>query len=297
MIKDQNKAYIYAGLTILFWATSASAFKIGLQYLDYFQLLFIATITALVFLFFTLIYQKKLKLLKKLSAKDYLHSVVLGFLNPFLYYIVLFIAYSLLPAQVAQPLNFVWPIILVVLSVPILKQKLSIKSMFALLLSFIGVILISSEGNIMNMKFSNPTGIFLALGSSVIWALFWLYNVMDKRDEIVKLFLNFLFATIFITIVTIIFSEMKPISTEGLLSGIYIGLFEMGITFVIWLKALKLTERTDKISNLIYLTPFCSLVFISIILNEKIFITTLFGLTLIVTGIVVQQVKRKYHEK
>jgi drug/metabolite transporter (DMT)-like permease len=149
----------------------------------------------------------------------------------------------------------------------------------------------------MNMKFSNPTGIFLALGSSVIWALFWLYNVMDKRDEIVKLFLNFLFATIFITIVTIIFSEMKPISTEGLLSGVYIGLFEMGITFVIWLKALKLTERTDKISNLIYLTPFCSLVFISIILNEKIFITTLFGLTLIVTGIVVQQVKRKYHEK
>jgi drug/metabolite transporter (DMT)-like permease len=297
MIKDQNKAYIYAGLTILFWATSASAFKIGLQYLDYFQLLFIATITALVFLFLTLIYQKKLKLLKKLSAKDYLHSVVLGFLNPFLYYIVLFIAYSLLPAQVAQPLNFVWPIILVVLSVPILKQKLSIKSMFALLLSFIGVILISSEGNIMNMKFSNPTGIFLALGSSVIWALFWLYNVMDKRDEIVKLFLNFLFATIFITIVTIIFSEMKPISTEGLLSGVYIGLFEMGITFVIWLKALKLTERTDKISNLIYLTPFCSLVFISIILNEKIFITTLFGLTLIVTGIVVQQVKRKYHEK
>lgn len=297
MIKDQNKAYIYAGLTILFWATSASAFKIGLQYLDYFQLLFIATITALVFLFLTLIYQKKLKLLKKLSAKDYLHSVALGFLNPFLYYIVLFIAYSLLPAQVAQPLNFVWPIILVVLSVPILKQKLSIKSMFALLLSFIGVILISSEGNIMNMKFSNPTGIFLALGSSVIWALFWLYNVMDKRDEIVKLFLNFLFATIFITIVTIIFSEMKPISTEGLLSGIYIGLFEMGITFVIWLKALKLTERTDKISNLIYLTPFCSLVFISIVLNEKIFITTLFGLTLIVTGIIIQQVKKKYHEK
>ena len=49
-------------------------------------------------------------------------------------------AYSLLPAQVAQPLNFIWPITLVLLSIPILKQKLKLKSLFALMLSFVGVI-------------------------------------------------------------------------------------------------------------------------------------------------------------
>ncbi len=296
-MKNQSKAYIYAGLTILFWGTSASAFKIGLRHIDYFQLLFIAITTAVLFLFFILLYQKKLILLKQLSIKDYSHSIILGFLNPFLYYVVLFIAYSLLPAQVAQPLNFVWPITLVLLSVPILKQKLKLKSMLALLISFIGVILISSEGNIMNMKFSNPFGVFLALGSSVVWALFWLYNVKDNRDEILKLFLNFLFAFLFITITTLIFSDIKLVSVEGLLAGIYIGLFEMGITFVLWLKALKLVGRTDKISNLIYLTPFCSLVFISIILREKIFITTLFGLILIISGIFIQQAKRRSNEK
>lgn len=297
MMKDQNRAYLFAGLTILFWGTSASAFKIGLQYLDYFQLLFIATLTTFIFLFFVLIFQKKLPLLSQLTVKDYFHSIVLGFLNPFLYYIILFIAYSLLPAQVAQPLNFVWPITLVVLSIPILKQKLSLKSMVALLLSFVGVIFISSEGNLTNMRFSNPVGVSLAIGSSVIWAFFWLYNVKDNRDEILKLFLNFSFALVFITIVTILFSEIKLVNAEGILSGVYIGLFEMGITFVIWLKALKLAGRTDKIGNLIYLTPFCSLVFIHIILGEKIFITTIFGLILIVTGILLQQVKRKNNEK
>ncbi|NOQ24775.1 MAG: EamA family transporter [Bacteroidales bacterium] len=295
-MKPQNKAYIYAGLTILFWGTSASAFKIGLKYLDYFQLLFIATLTTVVFLFVVLLYQKKLILIKQFSIKDYSHSMLLGFLNPFLYYTVLFIAYSLLPAQVAQPLNFVWPITLVLLSAPILKQKLKLKSMVALLLSFLGVILISSEGDIMNMKFSNPLGISLALGSSVAWALFWLYNVKDSRDEILRLFLNFTFALLFITITTVIFSDIKTLNLEGLLAGIYIGLFEMGITFVIWLKALKLVGRTDKISNLIYLTPFCSLIFISIFLNEKIFLTTLFGLILIVIGIVIQQVKKRNNE-
>lgn len=297
-MRNQQKAYFFASFTILFWGTSASAFKIGLRHLDYFQLLLIATITSVIFLFITLLFQNKLNLIGNLKAKDYRHSALLGFLNPFSYYTVLFIAYSLLPAQVAQPLNFVWPITLVLLSAVILNQKLKLKSLVALFISFVGVIFISSEGNILNMKFSNPFGVFLALGSSVIWALFWLFNVKDKKDEIVKLFLNFVFALIYIIILTPIFSTFNIISIKGIFSGIYIGLFEMGITFVLWLKALKLAERTDKIGNLIYLTPFCSLIFINIILKENIYTTTIFGLFLIVLGIILQQYKRlKEHEK
>ena len=295
-MKNQSKAYIYAGFTIFFWGTSASAFKIGLKYVDYFQLLFIATLTTIVFLFLILLYQRNLNDLKNQSKKEYGRSLLLGFLNPFLYYTILFIAYSLLPAQVAQTLNFVWPITLVLLSIPILRQKLEIKSGIALLLSFFGVILISSQGNLTNFEYSNPLGVFLALSSSIVWALFWLFNVRDNRNEIVKLFLNFLFAMLFIFITTIVFSDLYSINWQGILAGVYIGLFEMGITFVIWLKALKLAGRTDKIGNLIYLTPFCSLVFISIVLKEKVLITTIFGLILIVLGIFIQQMTRKRYE-
>jgi len=293
---NQNKAYLFAGFTILFWATSASAFKIGLQYMDYLQLLFISTATAFIFLLVVLIFQKKLSLIKQIEIKDIGQSVFLGFLNPFLYYTVLFVAYTLLPAQIAQPLNFVWPIALVLLSIPILKQKLELKNFIALLISFAGVVVISTEGNLTNMQFSNPKGVLLALGSSIIWASYWLFNAKNKRDEVVQLFLNFFFALIIITVATYLYSSFENLKMKGVFAGIYIGFFEMGITFVIWLKALKLTERTDKISNLIYFTPFFSLVFISIILGEKIFITTLFGLFLIVAGIIVQQTKRK-HEK
>lgn len=295
-MKNQSKAYIYAGFTIFFWGTSASAFKIGLKYVDYFQLLFIATLTTIVFLFLILLYQRNLNDLKNQSKKEYGRSLLLGFLNPFLYYTILFIAYSLLPAQVAQTLNFVWPITLVLLSIPILRQRLEIKSAIALLLSFFGVILISSQGNLTNFEFSNPLGVFLALSSSIVWALFWLFNVRDNRNEIVKLFLNFLFAMLFIFITTIAFSDFYSINWQGILAGVYIGLFEMGITFVIWLKALKLAGRTDKIGNLIYLTPFCSLIFISIVLKEKVLITTIFGLILIVLGIFIQQMTRKRYE-
>jgi len=292
MKTNQKKAYGLAALTILFWSTSASAFKIGLRYIDHYQLLFIATLTAVVFLFLVLLAQKRVSEVISTNTSDIRRSALLGFLNPFLYYSVLFVAYSLLPAQVAQPLNFVWPIALVLLSVPILKQTLTLKSIAALVISFMGVVFISTEGNILNMSFASPLGVSLALLSSIVWALFWLFNVKDQRDEIIKLFYNFLFALVLVSITTLMFSSFKGINFKGVLSGIYIGLFEMGITFVLWLKALRLSERTDKLGNLIYLTPFCSLIFISIILKEKIFITTLIGLILIVTGIFIQQTRR-----
>jgi len=218
--------------------------------------------------------------------------MLLGFLNPFLYYVVLFKAYSLLPAQIAQPLNFIWPIVLVLFSIPILKQKIGIKSFVALFISFVGVYLISSQGDPFNHRFADPLGVTLALGTSIVWALFWLFNMKDQRDEVLKLFLNFVVAFFLILALTIKESTVFPNNIEGIVTAIYVGLFEMGITFVLWLKALKLAGRTDKIGNLIYLTPFCALIFIHIFLGEKIYITTIFGLILIVTGIMLQQLKK-----
>jgi len=291
-MSNRQKGYLYAGLTILFWGTSASAFKIGLKYIDYFQLLLYSSLTAVIFLFFVLWAQKKLKILKTFTRNQYLYSIFLGFLNPFLYYVVLFKAYTLLPAQIAQPLNFIWPIVLVLLSIPILKQKIGLKSFVALIVSFIGVYFISSQGKLFNHQFADPLGVTLALSTSVVWALFWLYNMKDQRDEVLKLFLNFVFAFFFILAITIKESSVIPQNVEGVLTAIYIGLFEMGITFVIWLKALKLAGRTDKIGNLIYLTPFCALVFIHIFLREKIYLTTILGLILIILGILLQQLNK-----
>lgn len=286
---DQKKAYAYAIIVVLIWSTVASAFKISLRYLNYLQLLFYASLISLLILFIILIFQNKLSLLKTYSKKDYLHSAMLGLLNPFLYYIVLFKAYSLLPAQQAVSLNYTWAIQIVLLSVPLLKQKIGFKSVLAIIISYAGVLIISTQGNILALRVTNLYGVLLALGSAVIWALFWIYNIKDKRDEVVKLFLNFLFGFIFI-LIAIVFSKRLIIpKIPGFTSAVYIGLFEMGITFVLWLKALKLSKTTVQVSNLIYLTPFLSLLIINIMIGEKILISTIIGLILIVMGIIMQQ--------
>ena len=214
---------------------------------------------------------------------------MLGILNPFIYYIVLFKAYSLLPAQEAQPLNYTWPIMLVLLSIPLLQQKIKLKGILAIVISFIGVFIISTQGNILNFKFTNMIGVFFALSSAVVWALFWIYNVKDKRDEVAKLFLNFVFGFIYILIAIFFFSKIIFPDVSGLLGVTYIGLFEMGITFVIWSKSFKLSKTTAKVSNLIYLVPFLSLIVIYFVVGEKILVSTIIGLIFIVTGIIIQQ--------
>jgi len=213
----------------------------------------------------------------------------MGFLNPFLYYVVLLKAYSILLAQEAVVLNYIWPVMLVLLSIPILKQKIGWQSILAIIVSFSGTVIITFHGDFSGFTLSDPVGIVLALCSTIIWALFWLLNVKDKREEVSKLLLNFVFGFLYILIFSAFYSDIFIKSWQGLLGACYVGFFEMGITYIIWLMALKLSATTAKVTNLIYLSPFTSLIFIHFIVGEKILISTITGLVLIIAGIVWQQ--------
>jgi drug/metabolite transporter (DMT)-like permease len=288
MTSNQKKAYGFAALSILCWSTVASAFKLSLRYLSFTELLMFSTMVATLVLFLILLFQKKIKLLKTLQKKDFLLSVWMGILSPFLYYLCVFKAYSLLPAQQAQPLNLIWGIVIVIFSIPILKQKIKMRTLLAILVSFLGVVILSTEGNFSYLQLRSPLGVGLALGSSIFWALYWLINTKDKTDPIIRLFLNFCFGTFFIMVYMFVFSRFRIPPVEGLIGAGYVGIFEMGVTFYFWLKALKLSETTAKVSILIYIMPFISLILIHLVVGELILLSSIAGLILIVTGILIE---------
>ncbi len=288
---DQRKAYLYAGIAIFFWSTVASAFKVGLQHINFIQFLFFASWTSLFILLIINLFRGNLKQLRSLEKKDIAFSALMGALSPFAYYLVLFKAYEILPAQVAQPLNMVWPIVLVFLSVILLKQKISYKSFIALFISFIGVYFISSQGEPGVLAFKEPLGVMLAAGSSLIWSLYWIYNVKKGMNETLQLLLNFFFASVYITLFILIFNDFRNLDMTGITLAVYAGIFEMGITFILWIKAMKLTASNDKISNLVYVAPFLSLVFIHYFVGETIYVTSLIGLSLIVVGILIEKLR------
>ncbi len=299
---NSKKALLFGLATVAIWSTVASAFKISLRHLDPLQLLLCACVASIVALAGVLVFQKKFGELRNISRSEFIRCALLGVLNPFLYYIVLFRAYELLPAQEAQPLNYTWAITLSLLSVPLLGQKMSFKDLVAIMVSYFGVVVISTHGEILTLNFSNPTGVALALGSTIIWALYWIGNTKSTVDPTVGLFLNFLCGLPLIFGATLWFSKLPSIGMQSLLGATYVGFFEMGITFALWLTAMKYAAMpngggTARVANLIFLSPFLSLIFIYFLLGEAILPATVVGLGFIIAGNALMQYKGKRHKK
>lgn len=285
---NQQKAYFFAGIAILCWATVATAFKIALSTMSNIDLLFISTFSALAVLFCILAFGKGIGRLKQVTGREWGRAAFMGFLNPFLYYLILFKAYALLPAQIAQALNCIWPVLLVLLSIPLLGQKIPFLNMMALLVSFAGAVVVAFQGDFSGLSVKDPLGVLLAALTSVMWALYFILNMKNRLEEEVTLFLNFLFASVYISVLICFTGFQLPV-LKGWLAGIYVGFFEMGVTFVFWLKALNMARNTATISSLIYLFPFLSLLLIHYLLGEEIYASTVLGLMLIITGILLNR--------
>jgi len=281
-------------VAILFWSTMSSAFKLTLRYIAFDQLLLWSSLFgAFTLLLINQIGKTPLSF-KQISFHQVRSSAIMGFFNPFLYYLILFKAYELLEAQIAGTLNYTWPIVLVIMSIFFLNQKISFWSVFAILVSFFGIVIISTKGSLISIGNSNLLGIILAVGSAFFWAYYWILNMKDSREETGKIFLNLIFGFIYIIIYLIFTSEPFSFPTGyALVGSIYIGLFEMSITFVIWLLALTNSSNTAKVSNLIYLSPFIALFFIRFTVGEEIHFSTFIGLIFIVAGILLQQLVQK----
>lgn len=305
---NQRLAYFYTGLTILAWSTVSTAFKISLRSLTPLGLLFYSSMTAVVVLGIALFFRPANKEEDSLKAvgKNLLRSLLPGLLNPFLYYLMLFAAYYRLRAQEAQVLNYTWAIVLSVMSVIFLREKFRFKDLLALLISFLGVVIISTKGSFGALGFDDPVGSLLAVSTSIVWAGYWILELKDKRDPVTKLYYNFFIGLLAISILIwfrqsegqcVLFLRADQSRYIGIIAAIYVGIFEMGLTFLLWFKALSLTDNTAKISNLIFVTPFISLVFIGLILHEPIHPATLVGLILIVGSNLFQKLSPRIRTK
>lgn len=222
--------------------------------------------------------------------EQWLYYAGLGLLNPVAYYLVLFKAYDLLPAQVAQPINYAWPIVLLILLALFAGQPIPKKKYIGMFVSLAGVALISI-GTGFNGEMSVSTeGFLLAALSAVLWATYWMLNNRNKvqTDGSVVLFLTFLFGSVYLS-VGALFCGLNLSSLTGVLSGMYVGGFEMGIPFIFFGLAMRKTSNPALINQLCYLSPFMSLFFISVVLGEQIVFTTYIGLVMIVLGIVFNQ--------
>lgn len=302
----------YALVAVLSWSTVATAFKITLKYLSHFEMVLVASATALIVFALVVSLTHKWGELQRLSSRQWMHYALLGALNPVAYYLVLFKAYDLLPAHIAQPINYSWPIVLLIMLAVINGQSIPRLKYVGMFISLGGVAMISL-GNSSEASSISIAGIALGLLSAVLWATYWMVNNRDRAirhddsavsscdsnasvalsdnkkhqcvvDGNVALMLSFMFGTLYLAIASP-FAGVELKSMEGVLAGMYVGAFEMGIPFVFFAMALRTTDNPALVNQLSYLSPFLSLFLIAMVLGETITLTTIAGLALIVAGL------------
>jgi len=293
-MQDKNKAIIYAAVAVLSWSTVATMFKMTLKHFTYFEMLLVSSFSALVVFMIAITIQKKWGALKELTYKQWGWGAAVGLLNPVIYYLVLFRSYALLPAQVAQPINYSWPIVLLVLLAIFARKPIPKAKYIGMFLSLGGVALISLGTGGISGESLPISGLLLAFLSAFLWATYWIVNNQNKKvDATVALFLTFLFGSIYLSVVAL-FVGVNLSSTTGLLSAMYVGAFEMGIPFIFFGLAIRKTDNPALVNQMCYLSPFISLFLIHTFLGEQIYATTYGGLFLIVFGIVFNEYLAKF---
>ncbi len=286
MNKTKIRVYVYVVLCIVSWALIPVCSKKVLIGMNNFSMLLFSNFISSLTLGFYITLKKKWSVLRLYSPADYLYMAFLGVLGSFVYYVLLYGAFGIAKAQEVFVINYLWPVLIVIFAVFILKEPLTLLKIISFLLSFIGVVVIVTKGNITSIVFSNLKGDLLAFFGAVSFALFSVLGKNAKYDETVAVFIYFL-SSFAASLLFIPFSTIRHLDFSIVFWLVINGVFANGISYIFWFYALK-KGNIHIVSNAVYMTPFVGLLFISLFLKEKIYSYSIVALVFIISGILLQ---------
>lgn len=288
-LPNERRATLMGLAAVALWSTVATGFKLGLRELRPLELLAAGALLSLAFFATSAAISGAWRRILDLDRGAHLQMAILGLLNPALYYMILFEAYDRLPAQIAQPLNYTWAITLALLSVPLLGQRLGARQLAGIALSYVGVAILVGHGGLALAPGADPLGVLLALASTLVWATYWLLGNRFGGDSLVAMTTSFFWGCLAILAVCLAADRLPPLEAPTLVYGAWVGLVEMGITFLLWRGALAASASAARIGQLIFISPFASFVLIAAVLGEHIHPASIIALVLIVAGLVISQ--------
>jgi drug/metabolite transporter (DMT)-like permease len=281
-MKNGSKGMFYAFLAVFLWGTTGTTIKLIVARVDSFSVAVYTGLFATIALFIYLIITKKTKELIKELKKHYMFFIIEGVIGLGIQQIFYLKAFQLLPASQVVIVFYSYPLVMIILSGLILKEKTSLLSIFFVLLGFFGVYVLASNGTFIKLDIN--TGLIVTLLASLSWGLFSVLIKLRKVDAEISMFLFNLFGLGFVITLVPLFGLNCFITLTETLGILYLALIPTALAFVLWNKALQ-TTRTSVCSSISLLTPLISLVIISLVLKEKINFDQIIGLIIIVGSV------------
>lgn len=195
----------------------------------------------------------------KLSAwKIPFRTLLVGVYGLFGYHLMLFIALQTAPAVEANLVNYLWPLLIVVLAPLFTKSlKLGPRHIIAASAGFTGAAIAITSNGQAGLSFDFETGYLFALGAAVIWATYSLATTKLPAFPTSAIGLFGLVAGLLAIGAHFVLEAPAVISTSDWWLLILLGLGPLGGSFYFWDAALKAGDPR-RIGLLAFLTPLLS---------------------------------------
>jgi drug/metabolite transporter (DMT)-like permease len=187
-----------------------------------------------------------------------LKTLLIGVYGLFGYHFMLFLALQTAPAVEANLVNYLWPLLIVLLS-PIFTKSLSLNFRYVLaaISGFAGAVLAITSGGSGFGFSSMEVGYFFALAAAVIWATYSLATTKVPRFPTPAIGLFALASGVLAIGAHFLFEPAASISTADWLLLLVLGVGPLGGAFYLWDAALKIGDPR-RIGLLAFLTPLLS---------------------------------------
>ena len=282
-----KKPYLYAFTAIAFWSTTATVSKLLLHSFTTIQMLAGCSAVAAVFLFAVNLFAGKLMVLKTYRLRDYLITAGVGLLGTFFYNMFLVFGIDKMLASQAMIVNYLWPMMAVLAGCILLKEKMTVRKAVAVGMSFLGVVLVTSNGQLSGFTGGNLLGAFFCVLAAISYGLFVVLNKRLSYEASVSMMLYYVVSAVIAVACMLVSGNLPELGGVQSLGLLWIGLGDYAIAYVSWALAMK-AGQTAKIANLAYITPFLSLVVAHFVLGDPITLWSIGGLAVIVAGIFLQ---------
>jgi drug/metabolite transporter (DMT)-like permease len=213
-------------------------------------------------------------------------TLLIGVYGLFGYHFMLFLALQTAPAVEANLVNYLWPLLIVLLS-PIFTKalNLNLRYVFAALSGFAGAVLAITSNSVGFSFAALEIGYLFALSAAVIWATYSLATTKVPAFPTAAIGLFALVSGILAIGAHFIFEPTASIGSTDWLLLLLLGAGPLGGAFYLWDAALKIGDPR-RIGLLAFLTPVLSTALLMLVSGEVLSWQLLLATLLIVGGAV-----------
>ena len=283
-----KKNYSFALMTVFIWATGATLLKFLFNDIPNFEALSISSVFSFLFLLISNIIRGNMHLLKEYFPTNIGKLLVLNFGGLFLYNALYYKGISILTAQEACILNYLWPVMLVIFSCIILKERLSAVKLLSILCAFAGVVILSLGKNA-SAGTDRALGAVCCLAAAACYALYCVYNKKLDLDQNITMMIGWGTVAVSAGIIGVLTEDWVMITGKGWIGMLWMGLVVNAISYLCWALAINNSKESSRIASMAYLTPFLSVIFSAIFLGESITLNAIIALMVIIGGVLASQ--------